>query len=36
VFAIDEVKEKMLKYFDVEIIEDFVPDEKILVIGRKK
>ncbi len=36
VFAIDEIKEKMLKYFDVEIIEDFVPDEKILVIGRKK
>ncbi len=36
VFSVDEIKDKMANYFDVQIIEDFVPDEKILVIGRKK
>ena len=36
VFDIDTIKDKMNKYFDVKIIEDFVQDEKILVIGRKK
>ena len=35
VFDIDMIKDKMNKYFDYRIIEDFVEDEKILVVGRK-
>ena len=36
VFNLDMIKNKMDKYFDYQIIEDFVEDEKILVVGRKK
>ena len=36
VFDINLIKEKMAKLFDTKIIEDFVEDEKILVIGEKK
>ena len=36
VFAPEEIKTKMNPYFETEIIEDFVEDEKILVIGRRK
>lgn len=36
VFDLDMIKNKMAKYFDYQIIEDFVEDEKILVVGRKK
>lgn len=36
VFDIDLIKDKMKEYFNVEIIEDFILDEKVLVIGRKK
>lgn len=35
VFDIDLVKNKMNNLFDTRVIEDFVEDEKILVIGRK-
>ena len=30
------IKEKMELYFDVKIVEDFVEDEKILIVGYKK
>ena len=33
---VEDVKEKMSRYFDVTFYEDFVEDEKILVIGDKK
>ena len=36
VFDIDLIKDKMKEYFNVEIIEDFILDEKVLVIGRRK
>ena len=36
VFDTEEIRNKMDPYFDARIIEDFVEDEKILVIGRKK
>lgn len=36
VFDLDNVKKMMSKYFKVRAIEDFVEDEKILVIGEKK
>lgn len=36
VFSKELIKEKMNKLFDIRIIEDFVEDEKLLVIGRKK
>ena len=35
VFKIDLIKDKMSKYFKTRIIEDFIEDEKVLVIGRK-
>lgn len=35
VFNVDTIKSKMNKYFNVEIIEDFIEDEKLLVIGEK-
>ena len=36
VFDKDTVKEKMEKYFEARMIEDFVEDEKILVVGHRK
>lgn len=36
VFAIKNVTDKMDKYFTVEVFEDFVEDEKILIVGYKK
>ncbi len=36
VFSINDVKKKMESYFNVRVIEDFVPDEKILFTGEKK
>ena len=36
VFEINMIKEKMKDLFDVEVIDDFVEDEKVLVIGHKK
>ena len=36
VFAIKNVTDKMEKYFTVEVFEDFVEDEKILIVGYKK
>lgn len=36
VFEPELIYKKMEKYFDVRIIEDFVEDEKLLVIGEKK
>ena len=36
VFDLDRVKEKMSKYFKVRAIEDFVEDEKILMVGHLK
>lgn len=36
VFKIELIKEKMKEYFKTEIIEDFIEDEKVLVIGRRK
>ena len=36
VFDLDNVKKMMSKYFKVRAIEDFVEDEKILIIGEKK
>ena len=36
VFMVEDVKEKMSRYFDVTFYENFVEDEKILVIGDKK
>lgn len=36
VFSIDLIKEKMLKLFNTIVIDDFIEDEKVLVIGRKK
>ena len=36
VFDPDRVKQKMEKYFKVEMIEDFVEDEKILMVGYLK
>lgn len=35
VFEIDEVLNIMNKYFECEVIDDFVVDEKVLMIGRK-
>ena len=35
VFKLDSVKEKMNNLFNVRAIEDFVEDEKLLVIGKK-
>lgn len=35
VFEIDLIKEKMNKLFDTTIIEDFIIDEKVLVVGKK-
>ena len=35
VFPSDVIEEKMKKYFEVQIVEDFIENEKILVIGRK-
>lgn len=35
VFSIELIKEKMNKLFNTEIIEDFIKDEKVLVVGRK-
>ena len=35
VFDIKTIKDKMINYFDINIIEDFVEDEKVLFIGRK-
>ena len=35
VFNVDFVKDKMNKLFNTKIIEDFVEDEKLLVIGKK-
>lgn len=35
VFEIEDVKEKMNTFFDTRVIEDFVEDEKVLVIGKK-
>ncbi len=36
VFDLDNVKQKMEKYFKVKAIEDFVEDEKILIVGYLK
>ena len=36
VFNLDKVVEKMKDYFDVRVIEDFVEDEKILIVGYRK
>ena len=36
VFDPKMIKEKMELYFDVKIVEDFVEDEKILIVGWKK
>ena len=36
VFKLDSVKEKMNNLFNVRAIEDFVEDEKLLLVGRKK
>lgn len=36
VFSVDEIKEKMSEFFNVRVIEDFIEDEKLLVIGDKK
>jgi len=36
VFTIKNVTDKMEKYFTVEVFEDFVEDEKILIVGYKK
>lgn len=35
VFKVDDIECKMKSLFDVRVIEDFVEDEKVLVIGRK-
>jgi len=35
VFEIEMIKDKMNKYFDVSVKEDFIPDEKVLMVGRK-
>ena len=35
VFSLDQIQSIMGKYFDIRFIEDFVEDEKVLVIGRK-
>ena len=35
VFEINLIKEKMNKLFDTNIIEDFIIDEKVLVVGKK-
>jgi len=35
VFDIELIKNKISKYFDSNIIEDFIEDEKVLVVGRK-
>ena len=36
VFNKDVIKDKMSKLFDTRIIDDFIEDEKLLVVGRKK
>lgn len=36
VFEIEYVKKIMEKYFEVEVIDDFIEDEKVLMIGRKR
>ena len=36
VFEVDLIKDKMDELFNTRIIEDFVEDEKVLIIGRKK
>ena len=36
VFEIEDVRNKMINSFDTRIIEDFIEDEKVLVIGKKK
>jgi hypothetical protein len=36
VFDPKMVKEKMERYFEVEMFEDFVEDEKILIVGYRK
>ena len=36
VFEINEVKDIMNNYFDIRVIEDFVEDEKVLFIGKKR
>ena len=35
VFDVDMIKEKMKRYFDINVYEDFVESEKILVVGYK-
>ncbi len=36
VFSVGLIKQKMKDLFDAEVIDDFVEDEKVLVIGRRK
>ena len=36
VFEINEVKDIMNNYFDIRVIDDFVEDEKVLFIGKKR
>lgn len=36
VFEIEYVKKIMEKYFEVEVIDDFIEDEKVLMIGKKR
>lgn len=36
VFKVDDISKIMDKYFDIRVIDDFVEDEKVLIIGRKK
>ena len=36
VFKVDDISKIMNKYFDIRVIDDFVEDEKVLIIGRKK
>lgn len=35
IYDISSIKEKMLKYFNVGVIEDFIENEKVLMIGEK-
>ena len=36
VFSIELIKEKMKDFFNIRVIDDFVKDEKVLIIGEKK
>ena len=36
VFNVDLIKEKMKDFFNIRVIDDFVKDEKVLIIGEKK